>query len=143
MPFFNFAYSRIFNTAFMLFFKIVDNCFFIIFLISKYKKEKDDEYICFYTGSIDEINNTISVIEGNTTLDNYKKHAPKFCVSKNFKNNHCSCEYFLKKKNCEHILCLALRARIIDAPAEAKDIKLGRKRKPGRPSKAKKALVRE
>ena len=74
-------------------------------------------------------------------LKGYKKRVPKFCVTKKFSNNFCFCEYFLKKKVCEHILCFALRARFVNAPAEAKDIKLDRERKPGRPSKEKKLLL--
>jgi hypothetical protein len=42
---------------------------------------------------------------------------------------------------CKHVVGIALRLKFCRAPAEAKNIPLGQKRKPGRPAKAKKALL--
>lgn len=52
----------------------------------------------------------------------------------------CVCPNGFKKYLCEHIVGIALRLNVVAAPAEAKSIPLGQKRKRGRPAKAKKAL---
>jgi hypothetical protein len=53
----------------------------------------------------------------------------------------CTCDGWLKQKQCKHVLGIALRQKYCEAPAAAKDIPIGEKRKRGRPSKAKKALI--
>ena len=47
----------------------------------------------------------------------------------------------LKKFICKHIVGIALRLKYVKAPAASKNVPLGQKRKPGRPAKAKKALL--
>ena len=53
----------------------------------------------------------------------------------------CDCPVFLKQYQCKHALGLAIRSKLVVPPAEAKQIPLGLKRKPGRPKKAKAALL--
>lgn len=57
------------------------------------------------------------------------------------KRGRCTCRDFMKEFICLHIVGMAIRLKLIKPPAEAKNIAIGSKRKPGRPSKAKKALV--
>ena len=57
-----------------------------------------------------------------------------------FKRSKCSCSYFAKRKLCEHTMGFAIKKGILNAPNEAKNLKIGQKRKPGRPSKATPAL---
>lgn len=61
----------------------------------------------------------------------------------NWTNGYCDCSNGFKKYLCEHMVGIALRLKVISAPAEAKTIPLGQKRKRGRPAKAKKALNRQ
>lgn len=53
----------------------------------------------------------------------------------------CDCKDFMKKFICHHLVGMAIRLRLVKAPCEAKNLPIGAKRKPGRPSKAKKALI--
>lgn len=53
----------------------------------------------------------------------------------------CSCPSFQKQYNCKHIVGVALRMKLVTAPDEAKTVPIGTRRKRGRPSKAKKALL--
>lgn len=56
-------------------------------------------------------------------------------------NGKCNCPAFFKKYICKHTVGLAIRLKFIKPPPEAKSIKIDQKRKRGRPSKAKKALI--
>lgn len=53
----------------------------------------------------------------------------------------CSCPKFSKEYMCKHIVGVALRLRCAIAPPEAKNVRIGSKRKRDRPAKAKKALI--
>lgn len=53
----------------------------------------------------------------------------------------CSCPYFTKKNQCKHSVGMLIKRKEVEVPEEAKNIPLGQKRKRGRPSKAKKALL--
>ena len=53
----------------------------------------------------------------------------------------CTCSMYLKVNVCKHHLGMEIRLKMVDVPAEAKVIPLGQKRKRGRPSKARKALI--
>jgi hypothetical protein len=56
----------------------------------------------------------------------------------------CSCRVFMKQRICQHALGLAIRLREVEAPDHAKCYPvLGQKRKRGRPSIAKQALIRQ
>ena len=55
----------------------------------------------------------------------------------------CTCEGWLKKDICKHTLGLAVGLKFCEVPHAAKDIPIGQKRKRGRPSKAKRALIRQ
>lgn len=53
----------------------------------------------------------------------------------------CTCPVYLKKYACKHSLGMLIRLRKVKVPLEVLNIPLGEKRKRGRPSKAKKALL--
>jgi hypothetical protein len=53
----------------------------------------------------------------------------------------CNCPSFFKKYMCKHVVGLAIRSRFCTPPVAAKNIPIGQKRRRGRPSKAKKALL--
>jgi hypothetical protein len=53
----------------------------------------------------------------------------------------CTCPTFAKHRLCKHALGMKIRRKEVQVPPEAKNVPLGQKRKRGRPSKAKKALL--
>lgn len=53
----------------------------------------------------------------------------------------CNCPAFGTEYICKHIIGLAIRLKLVTPPPEAKTIPIGEKRKPGRPSKTKPALM--
>ncbi|KAJ8713391.1 hypothetical protein PYW07_013761 [Mythimna separata] len=53
----------------------------------------------------------------------------------------CNCPAFYKNYMCKHIIGLAIRLKLANPPPEAKNVLIGQKRKRGRPSKAKPALI--
>ena len=55
----------------------------------------------------------------------------------------CSCVDNQKHNLCKHTLGLAIRLGFCKPPSEAKNVKIGQKRKKGRPAKAKHALIRD
>lgn len=61
----------------------------------------------------------------------------------NWLSAQCDCGDFFKLFMCRHIIGIGLRMKVITAPAEAKNIPIGQKRKRGRPAKAKRALVKQ
>lgn len=61
-------------------------------------------------------------------------------TSANWSLGRCDCEIGFKQYLCEHIVGVALRLKVVEAPAEAKALPLGQKRKRGRPAKSKPAL---
>lgn len=56
-------------------------------------------------------------------------------------NGQCNCPEFFKNYKCKHFTGLAIRLKYITPPVEAKNIAIGQKRKRGRPTKAKCALL--
>lgn len=52
----------------------------------------------------------------------------------------CNCPSFFKKYMCKHIVGLAIRSKVCTPPVEAKNVRIGEKRKRGRPAKASRAL---
>lgn len=97
---------------------------------------------------------TVQTIDDSTNwqcFDDYKKNSFdfydtvfKFPISRdNWLISECDCENYFKLYMCEHIIGIALRMKCITAPAEAKHVPIGQKRKRGRPAKAKPALVRQ
>ena len=61
----------------------------------------------------------------------------------NWMRSVCTCPQFFKRGVCKHIIGISIRLGLTQAPLEAKSVPLGQKRKRGRPSKAKPALVRQ
>lgn len=57
------------------------------------------------------------------------------------KSSTCSCPCFLKQNTCKHSLGMQIRLKLVDVPPAVKSVPLGQKRKRGRPSKVKKALI--
>jgi hypothetical protein len=53
----------------------------------------------------------------------------------------CICPFFQKNRQCKHSLGMLIRLKSVNVPLEAKNLPIGRKRKRGRPSKAKQALL--
>lgn len=53
----------------------------------------------------------------------------------------CTCPFFTKKNQCKHSLGMRIKRKEVVVPQEAKNIPLGQRRKRGRPSKAKQALL--
>ncbi|KAF9758301.1 hypothetical protein NGRA_3148 [Nosema granulosis] len=53
----------------------------------------------------------------------------------------CNCPAFFKKFMCKHVVGMAIRLNYCKPPPAAKDVKIGEKRRRGRPSKSKKALL--
>lgn len=64
-----------------------------------------------------------------------------FSIDADISKCNCTCPIFQKNYKCKHTLGLLIRLKKIELPEEAKCIPLGQKRKRGRPSKAKKALI--
>ncbi|CAF1526676.1 unnamed protein product [Didymodactylos carnosus] len=56
-------------------------------------------------------------------------------------NGLCDCPVFFKKFMCKHVVGMAIRLNYCRPPPAAKDIPPDEKRRRGRPSKAKKALL--
>jgi len=55
----------------------------------------------------------------------------------------CTCPKFLKAYICKHLLGIAIRLKLVCPPLEARNLEIGKKRNRGRPSKAKKALIKQ
>ncbi len=53
----------------------------------------------------------------------------------------CSCETYLKKFLCRHVIGIAMRLKFFNVCQAAKNIPIGQKRKRGRPALAKRALL--
>jgi hypothetical protein len=58
-----------------------------------------------------------------------------------WKSFNCTCPAFSKNFICKHVVGMGIRLKLCKPPSIAKNIPLGQKRKRGRPSKAKKALL--
>ena len=53
----------------------------------------------------------------------------------------CNCSAFFKKFMCKHVTGMAIRLNHCKPPPATKDLQIGEKRRRGRPSKAKRALI--
>jgi hypothetical protein len=58
-----------------------------------------------------------------------------------WKQSICNCPAFLKNYICKHVVRMAIRLKLCKPPSAAKAIPIGQKRKRGRPTKAKAALL--
>ncbi|CAF2900140.1 unnamed protein product [Rotaria sp. Silwood2] len=66
------------------------------------------------------------------------------CLSNNaekWEEATCTCSSFMKNYICKHIIGMPIRLKYCILPPEANNVEIGTKRKRGRPSKAKKALL--
>jgi len=66
------------------------------------------------------------------------------CLSNNpeeLRTATCTCPSFLKNYICKHVIGMSIRLKYCKPPPEAKNVEIGTKRKRGRPSKARKALL--
>lgn len=59
----------------------------------------------------------------------------------NWQEGTCTCPKYQKTFKCKHIMGVALRQKYAQAPAAAKNVPIGQKRKRGRPKKATKVLI--
>ena len=59
----------------------------------------------------------------------------------NWQDAKCTCPHFFKNYSCKHSVGIAIRLKLYNPPPEAKNIQMHRKRKPGCPKKAQKALL--
>ena len=76
------------------------------------------------------------------TFDSYSTWRTKIWKIEVFPDHvTCTCPFFTKKNQCKHSVGMRIRRKEVDVPQEAKTVPLGQKRKRGRPSKAKKALL--
>jgi hypothetical protein len=55
----------------------------------------------------------------------------------------CTCGFFQKNYICYHVIAVATHQELTDIPIRFKNVPLTQKKKPGRPPKAKKALVKQ
>lgn len=79
------------------------------------------------------------------TFNEYKKQSVAFqkTTLPNFdwQKGSCDCPEFFNRYVCKHVLGLAIRLKLTTPPLEAKMIPIGQKRKRGRPTKSKPALI--
>lgn len=114
------------------------------------KKIDADKIIYSIPNSTDAIDGSENYSNWNT-FDDFKYEA--FAVthttfdypisSENWIYGVCDCADGFKLFVCEHMVGIALRTKVTFAPPEAKNIPIGEKRKPGRPSKPKPPLARQ
>ena len=90
--------------------------------VNKYKKQKWNNF--------DDYKESLTIWK--VTLPN----DPSF-----WKTGSCNCPSFFKEFICKHVIGLAIRLKYCKPPPTAKDVKMGEKRKRGRPKKATKALI--
>lgn len=109
-------------------------------LIRSYELIDGIQYTISYSSS-DEPKEIPSTFESfNDFKENMFKSIKTFLPT-DWMKGECSCQEYMKKYICLHIVGMAIRLKLTKVPVEAKNIQIGEKRKPGRPSKAKKALV--
>lgn len=81
-------------------------------------------------------------IEG---FETYKRSFRKWTTTIDKKDvlfgSNCNCPVFDTEYICKHIVGVSIRLKLVTPPAEAKTIPIGQKRKRGRPSKTKPALM--
>ena len=77
-----------------------------------------------------------------TNFDDFKTwHREIWKVAVYPTHHTCTCPTFVKRQQCKHGVGMQIRRKEVVVPLEAKNVPLGQKRKRGRPSKAKKALL--
>ncbi|CAF2251995.1 unnamed protein product [Rotaria magnacalcarata] len=80
-----------------------------------------------------------------TTFNQFKKSFDIWCIElendSDWKKFKCNCPAFLKNYLCKHVVGMAIRLKYCKPPAAAKTVPIGEKRKRGRPTKAKPALL--
>lgn len=93
--------------------------------------------------------NASTSLPSKQQIDEFEKYKQTFLqwtvsVSKkpnSINDGRCNCPAFLKEYMCKHVLGISIRMKYVFAPAEAKTVPIGQKRKRGRPSKTKPALL--
>ncbi|CAF1126862.1 unnamed protein product [Adineta steineri] len=80
-----------------------------------------------------------------TTFNQLKKSFDIWCLEvendSNWRKSKCNCPAFLKNFICKHVVGMGIRLKHCKPPAAAKTVPIGEKRKRGRPSRAKTALL--
>jgi hypothetical protein len=80
-----------------------------------------------------------------TTFNQFKKSFDIWCVETDndfhWKTSKCNCQAFLKNYICTHVVGMGIRLKYCKPLAAAKPVPIDKKRKLGRPVKAKPALI--
>ncbi|CAF1274703.1 unnamed protein product [Adineta steineri] len=80
-----------------------------------------------------------------TTFNLFKKSFDIWCLEmendSHWKRSKCNCPAFMKNFICKHVAGMSIRLKYCKPSAAAKTIPIGEKRKRGRPSKARPALL--
>lgn len=101
--------------------------------------------IIYRSANSDTINDTLDWDDFDTfKKESFDFHDTQFehPISRaNWLKSKCDCSDYFKLYMCAHITGIAIRLKIVTPPVEAKNLPIGQKRKRGRPTKAKSALV--
>lgn len=112
------------------------------------KAQKDSNGLNFFqipAAKVQKIDNWSSLSVWNS-FDEFKSKSIQGWKTfiqdeRTWSDGRCNCPYFQKRYICKHLVGLAIRLKYVVPPLEAKVLPLEQKRKRGRPSKARKALV--
>lgn len=107
---------------------------------------RSSEYELFYVCSMEsttKITKELVVAYKGRTWDTFDDfiRSKIYTISVHGEKAKCTCSCFLKHLQCKHALGLQIRLKHVTVPQEAKVVPLGQKRKRGRPSKSRKALI--
>ena len=58
-------------------------------------------------------------------------------VKETWEKSTCTCKYFSKTYFCSHIIVVAVAMKLVEIPNDCKNVNIGNKKTPGRPSKTK------
>lgn len=115
----------------------------------KIKSKRNGNKI-IYTIPIEDANKIKSIKENRNEWTTFNEFVGSFGLvhtkfdypisAENWNFGCCDCAMGFKQFVCEHIVGIALRLKLVEAPIEAKNVPLGQKRKRGRPAKSKPAL---
>lgn len=107
---------------------------------------KDDNYNYYQIPAGQATNCEVFDAQWESFDDFKKQNFSKWLVSlpietEEWREGKCDCPAFFNFYVCKHVIGLAIRLKHVVPPLEAKNIPIGEKRKRGRPSKAKRALI--
>lgn len=94
-----------------------------------------------FSQSLAEDTSLAAVENFETYKRTFSKWTVKISKTDALYDSRCNCPAYLKEYLCKHIIGLGMRFKLISVPPEAKSVPIGQKRKRGRPSKTKPALM--